>query len=623
MYDLKIQYFIDYWRDLTHPNNSIEKELIHSIIYNPRELFKEFIEEINRNNLSNKDNKKIFIDKVNEFSKLNLNSLKFIKPTLKLIQQQFSKKDDYSYLLHLLKMAVLKLSNFTIGKNTVKELAEILTDDSKINTEKIKHLTNFIIFELIHKKYSNKKISNIIDYIFSDYQFINNILHTNFPHNIECENYNIESIEFKNYQKQIKDYIDNVTIQDRLLAINNYFMKKSEKLRFVFQIKGLKGNNVNFQIGNVQIYNPKTTKLFNDSSESFNEFFGKINNNIYYCNAAVTLEIIDMEYAKKEAIQILEKTLDIISSQYINYKVPLRINPSQYYVIDNNGRERGRGSTNTWEYIDYQDSLKLDNNINDSFNIILNESESLLEIDKRILESMHWKRKAIESNEYNEKILWHWVAIENLFSKKNQSTPETIFELVPKLLSKRYIFDLAWKYYHKLYETTVSEMSLYHHYRVKIDLSSNLKNKIGLNAEPGERVYLKNLIENIDEIKKTMNKESLFYEQLEFLQEIFQNNKKCLNLIEKFEKIFFEKLIYLYRIRNKIVHNAYNDVNPMIPYYVKFIMLISSISINVFINKKVSLDLKTSEEIINNINYDYDNFKLELQDKGTSVLLDT
>ena len=169
MSDTKIKYFIDYWRDLTHSHNSIESEFVHSILYNPKELFKEFIEEIERKNLSNNDNKKFFQDKTNEFARLNLNVLNFIKTTLTLILQQFSKKDDYSYLLHLLKMIVVKLEDFSLGKEAVNELSQLLTEEEKIEREKIKHLTNIIIFELIHKKYSSKKIIQIIDDIFSKY----------------------------------------------------------------------------------------------------------------------------------------------------------------------------------------------------------------------------------------------------------------------------------------------------------------------------------------------------------------------------------------------------------------------------------------------------------------------
>ena len=623
MSNTKVQYFIDYWRDLTHENNSIEKELVHSILYNPRELIKEFIEEIERKNLSNNDNKKFFIDKINEFSKLELESLNFIKPTLRLIQQQFSKKDDYSYLLHLLKMANLNLKHFILGKNAVKELARILTDNSDINETKIKHLTNLIIFELVHKKYSYKTIIKIIDNIFMDYQILpDNILHTNFPHNIKCTNWEVTSEEFKEYQKELKDYIDSLSVEDRILAIENYFTKEAEELRFIFQIRGLKGDDVNITIGDVQVYNPKTIRLFKNPTEHFNELFSKeIKDNIYYCNAAVTVEVIDGEYAKQEAIQKLENILDIISSRYMYYKISFTINASQHFVIDKDGNERGTSFTNTWEFINYQDSLILDNTKFES-SVYTNEvdRDKILDIDKKILESMHWKRKAIESNENSEKILWHWVALENIFDKKNQSTPKIIFEVVSKLLSKKYIFDFAWKHYHKLQDITAQTAPL-HHYRLEVKLPNKLKNEIGLNAKEGESIYLKNFIDNIDDTKSYIDKNTLFFNQLEFLEEIFVDTKKCLALIEKFEKIFFEKLVYLYRIRNKIVHNAHNENNPIFQYYIEFIALVSALSVGSFIDKRAKLSLTTSEDIINNIIYDYDKFKLELKEKGTSILL--
>lgn len=53
----------------------------------------------------------------------------------------------------------------------------------------------------------------------------------------------------------------------------------------------------------------------------------------------------------------------------------------------------------------------------------------------------------------------------------------------------------------------------------------------------------KNFIDNIEQIKSYLDKEELFYEQLDFLNLVFNDLKECLKLIEKFEKIFFEKFI--------------------------------------------------------------------------------
>ncbi|BFU79000.1 hypothetical protein ALC152_22150 [Arcobacter sp. 15-2] len=611
----KIQFFIDYWRDFTH-QDSIEKELTHSIIYNPKELIQEFIEEIERKNLSNKDNKKFFVESLGKFSNLDVDGISFIKPTLSLILEAQKNTSDYSYLLHLLKMAYLKFDNFVLGKEAIKELSKILTDESNLNIDKIKCLTNIIIFELIHKKYSFKTIIQIISHIFSNYQIIDkdDYIHTNFPHKIECSNWNRTSTE----------YIDSLSYKDRLLSLTNYLDKEEENLKFVFQIKGLRGDDVNITIGNVQIYNPKTVRLFLNPDEHFNEFFEtEIKDNIYYCNGSVTLNVLDREYAEQEALQTLENTLDLIASRHTNYKVPIIINKFQYYVIDENGKNLGGNFSSTWELLKYQDSIELDNSKYDKeiYSKVVSKDD-ILEIDKKIIESMHWKRKAIESNENNEKILWHWVALENLYEKKNSSekTPKIIFDVVSKLLAKTYILDFAWKHYHKLKEITSARAPFYHH-RLELKLPIKLKNDAGFNTQEGDTIYLKNFISNLDNIKEHLKDNSLLYSQLEYLKGIFTDKKKCLDLLSVFEKIFFEKLVYIYRMRNNIVHNAHNDSSPLSTFYVDFITLVSAISINTFIHKRGSLNLESNNEIINNIIYDYDEFKLELKEKGTSILL--
>lgn len=619
----KVQYFIDYWRDLTHEKQSIESDLIHSILYNPKELIKEFIEEIERKQLSNSDNKKFFIDKMNEFARLDLNALKFISPTLKLIQQQFGKKDDFGYLLHLLKMAKLKLEDFNLGKEAVKELSELLTDESEIQKIKIKHLVNIIIFELMHKKISRKKIVEIVDDIFSNYSELESgYIHTSFPHRIESQNWKTVSEEYQEYRKKIIEYIDGLAYKDRILAVASYFDRPPEELRFVFQVKGLRGDDTNFNIGNVQIYNPKSVRLFHNPTEQSDELFDKeITDQIYYCNGAVALEVVDREYAAQEALQILENTLDIIASRYTYYKIPISINTSKYYVIDSDGNNRGGSTTSTWEFLAYQDSIKLDNSKYDSDIYAKSISkDKILEIDKKIFESMHWKRKAIESNDGNEKILWHWVAMENLFQRKNHSTPITIFESVSKLLAKRYLYQFAWKHFHKLSDITATD-AIIRHYRMEIKLPHFLKNTIGLNAKEGETLYLTNLIDNLDDLQSNLDEKSFFYEQLEYLKKIFTDTKECIALLEKLEKIFFEKLVYVYRMRNKIVHNAHNESSPIAQYYVEFIAMSSAISINTFIHIRGALSLKTSDDIINNIAYEYDKFGLELKDQGTKILL--
>jgi len=621
----KVGYFIEYWLDVTHESNSIEGDLVHFILYNPKELIKEFIEEIERNQLSNRDNRKFFTDKVNGFAKLKLDALKFLEPTLKLIQSQFSKKDDFGYLLHLLKMALLEFDNNRLAKESIKELSNHLTDPGELDQIKVKSLVNLIIFELMHKKYSQEKIIKIINDIFSSYQTINKTILTNFPHTLQPENWNVESVEYQGFERKLTAYLDSLTINDRISSITNYFNLPSEKLRYLFQLRGLKGDDVNLFIGNVQIYSPKKTRLIQDSGtglgdidETFNASSGS---HITYCNAAVSLDVLDSEYAKMEAIQTLENTLDIIASKYTYYKVPLSINTSQYYVINQDGEIRQKTSSNTLEVLIYQDSIELHNSKFPSEVFAQQVSkDQISQIDKKIFESMHWKRKATESDEINEKVLWHWVSLENIFERKSCSTPKTIFESVSKILAKKYIYDFAWKYYWKL-ESCANGRGDLQHYRANIILPQDLSNIVGFNAKEGQEIKLKNLIDNIAQIQKHIDADSLLSEQLHYLNELFTDSKKFEELLKKFQDIFFEKLVYVYRMRNKIVHNAHNEVGPMSKYYADFLALASAASINSFIQIRARLSLKSSDEIVNNINYEFDKFLLDLKEKGSSILL--
>ncbi len=142
----KISYFIEYWQEFTKYINDgisklsyfsgLEQDFINPILYNPKELFNEFIDEIERKNLSNADNKKFFIDNINELVKLKLKALEFLEPTLKIIQQQFNQKNDFSCLLHLLKFALEEIKNYRLGRESVKELEKIIFNENSLEYSK-------------------------------------------------------------------------------------------------------------------------------------------------------------------------------------------------------------------------------------------------------------------------------------------------------------------------------------------------------------------------------------------------------------------------------------------------------------------------------------------------------
>lgn len=127
----KVNYFIDYWQDFLY-FGSIEEELTHIIVYNPNELFKEFADEISRKKLSNKDNKKFFLDSINKFINLEIESIKHLESILIITKMQFN-KPNFPYLLHLLTILDKELSDNRLGLNCIEELEKILTNSNVLD----------------------------------------------------------------------------------------------------------------------------------------------------------------------------------------------------------------------------------------------------------------------------------------------------------------------------------------------------------------------------------------------------------------------------------------------------------------------------------------------------------
>jgi len=605
--DSKIAFFIDYWKDYLQ---GIDNLLHHTLWYDPITLFREFSDEIKIKEFNNKDNKDFFINTINEFSKLPIQSLDTIKSTLTLIKRQFN-HPNFSYLLHLLKEINQELQNFTFAKKCIDELIEELLSSKDLNEEKVKLLVRLIINFLRHKKYSNETIAKIIEDIFSGYQFHNGVLHTSYPYEgIEYNGEEVGTDEFKIYQDKIQKLMDSLDHKKRLEALYYYFNKKPERLIYIFQIRGLKGDIV-FELGDVTIYSPKYKKLSKNGLMNCDEFFD-LQGDITYSNGAIAIDMVDREFGQEEALSILEKTLDIIAGKYITYKKSFEINTDTTCVLNSDYTLVGNSmSAKNSPFFQYQDSLtlqELDFEYIESGITLLKKKDPT---SNKILDSMHWHRKAIESARSNERLLWSWVTMENLFPNTKM-----LIETIPKIMSKRALYNFAWKHFHKLeYIVTSPYLNLY---RKKVELPHTLLTRISLKSKVGKVVHLQPFIDNVPEIVKHVH-DLHFKQQLLDLHEMFQDQGKVKEILEKFESIYYEKILMIYRIRNKIVHNANNDFSPINSDYANDAIEISSIVLGTFIDKNKCHE--TIEDILNSILYGYDSFKVELDENGVDVLL--
>ncbi|BAQ66969.1 hypothetical protein [Geminocystis sp. NIES-3709] len=413
-------------------------------------------------------------------------------------------------------------------------------------------------------------------------------------------------------------------------------MIHTTKQTYIFQLKGFKGaDNLNIQFGNVRIYNPKTTKLikkylldFDDNSDpnKFDnyEYFGSKNDDIY-CNGAVTLDVIDQEQSKKEAISNLNQVLSFILSNQMDIKYPIKIDISSMFIIDENGVQKGFFSQRTEDDYNFKESRE---NINFIHNFYQSKITSQLNsVDKQIIESLNWKKKAVESFNINEKILWFWISLENLMNDGNNRSSENIFYYVSKYLAIYQFYKFVWKHYGKLIDIRKKLVLKSFSTNDRKDLKEldSILRLDEINTKDNQIIYsLKEFIENIDLIidliKAQFEKEELLYYQLDYLRLIFNNPDNLKKLLDDFEHICKEKLLYVYRIRNKIVHNANTEENTLSEYYSDFISQASTLTIIQFMTKRQNKNLKTTESILNDILYDFNKLKLDIEIQGITVL---
>ena len=217
--EIKLQYFIDYWEYFTQIKINeidqssyfcgLEYNFINPILYNPKELFKELIDEIETTNLSKNHNKNFFMENIEKLSNIKLKSLGLLETNLSKIQEKIKEK-NISDLKQTLENILYEMENIRLGNEYIKELELIISNKyplDKNNKETIKHLVYFIVFELQNKGFSAKMIQQLITYK-------------------QCS---IKSIDI-------------------------YLNKETFPVKFIFQVDGLKHNEYT-KIGGIEIYN--------------------------------------------------------------------------------------------------------------------------------------------------------------------------------------------------------------------------------------------------------------------------------------------------------------------------------------------------------------------------------
>lgn len=599
--EIKKEFWINQWEYLI---KNFSSKTYGLSMYSPHILIDDIITEINENNFKNKDNRKFFYKKLNDYFKndevikTNFNSI------FKLLRANFE-TDKIQLLLH----TCLKIkSEFQKGVYFDKnlELLNLLIcnndEINSINSEKIKFLSQVLIVEFIKKGYVLEDIKDFAKNVLDGFQMLKfdktEILSTKFPHDIVSENNN----ETDEYYYKIRESINNLNLNDRIRALSRYYYKDSEIVEYLFVVEGLKGS-VDIKIGNVTLYSLDKKKIIENDKYNEENILEKSTKETHnFIQAAVEVDYLMPKSSLAIAINKLENILDLITCHY-NLKTPLEIDTSRYIIVKN-----GRSITSTFSrkkndnFIKYHDSLNLNENALSlekliNFDNIFQSKESMTLAISRIVNAVHWYSKAEQSTREEDKMLNYWIAIENLFNYEFDikddilKNNKTKIQLIQEIISSSHIFIFKYQYGWEFF-------NIYSHLILnnkRPDIPQDLINKSGLSCEG--YIYLKDFVNSLEDLIR-YEKDILYSQEMENILKFYTENKFALDTINSQIELIEDDILMIYRFRNLIVHNAHFD-NALLPYYVLKIRNYSGYLIRNLLPKLNENNSTLSKEMIN------------------------
>lgn len=611
-----IEYWKLYWKYFTDNLNGKEYD---TNLNSPRFVIDDILSEIKYNDFKNKNNRILFKKQLGYW----YNNEKIFKDIFNLdVQLALSHFDEFNnkYLLSICNNIKKHMDNGEYFNLIYEQLHELL-NTKEINNQvkrEINKYSQLLVAEYLVKEYCISDIQEIIEYIYYDYKIFNgnHKVFTKFPHPIKCDDFiDNGEINYNKYNKEVVSYIDSLKDEDRFAKLKYYYSKEKIKCYVLFQLKGLKGNSDIF-IGDINLYSPKVKQYTGESSMSRIEEIEEGRDKIL---AAVPIDFIMIKSSIDEAAKKLEKVIDFLSISY-NSEVPISFDKTFFDIVDVDkysicgsiGKENIEQNAKHNEFIQYVESIDLDENKIDLYKkkeYFVFSREKNSHTEQQLLTSLHWYNKGKASSNFEDKLLYHWIAIESLLKIKKENNfnitgnnDSLVLDVIKKITSSI----LVKEYFYQYCSDTYINISINTNDNPrKYNIPQEIIKKAQLDMKGGDKIHIECFFKNIDEIKDSISDE-IMKTKLTEIEEFYKDKEGVKNR----EKVICDDIILIYRVRNLIVHNA---IYPkyLIQYYAHKVEFISGHIIRYILamykNSKTDI-----EDILIEKALDYDKFLLNI-----------
>ncbi|TXR76167.1 hypothetical protein DN400_10615 [Bacillus sp. AR8-1] len=576
LYSKTLRYWYDEWKSFSV---AVKNGSIGIDIVNIRVVLLDVINEYELNKFESDNNRKVYLKLIQNL--ISERHMKLFRDELLILKEKLEKKDGQAAYV-IAKELSKRIAKENFAQMLFDELLIIIEKKSfsKKDRIKIKNLTKNIIIDLVTSGRNVEDIEKLLSGLFQTYSVQEEKIYILFkytPAELSPE--------------QAKEYIDNLSVKDRLEIFRQNLITKESNYLFIFPIWGMiapSPKDENDTIFGFHVYDPAREKKLPDDKwidETFNtrKYEEDVENKYKYdsrCNVVIKVQAISNNVAKKIAE---EKYLTFSSLANLNFS-------SKYKEFFWDGQYIGKkvdsehGSFGTAFGLDRDDRVFRRNLSKDNPVYFSDEKYRKMKDYSKVIEALKKRNMFIELNsiinviELMSKSIWeteenkllnYWICIESLANISKTDT-ESKFTFIKETVSNIYFLWERFRPIHNLFSLT--ERYTRHSFRNdnSINIPEEFVNDVGIyNARSEDSaVTLVNFYKRMKELLSYTTKES-FLDSIEDTLDFYQENKKALQMLRNKRDEVKLTIDYIYKSRNQIVHNGYVAKN-LIPYLVNF-----------------------------------------------------
>lgn len=552
--DTPLKYWLKYWKYCVEKFTNINRYDLR--VENPHFIINDVVTEIKYNSFRNSDNRRVYKDKLGKCLKCDKAFSDLYKPLCLISFENWDKSP--MYVSFACKEILRSMNENYYLKKLAKELADSINNHSDLSDtvkESIRFYTDLFVTEFICLGVDIKDVDHFIEEDNICISDVDNIVYVaDTFYELKRSDFSTEEL----YHRAVKNRLDNRSIDDYINNIFNHFNKQPKDAHVLLRLLGVKGS-VDAHIQDAHIYSIDNYKYLKESGISKIE---EPDESFQYVNISIPIKHrffhTSVRTAKERATNLLDfMSLNIHQDQEISIS-------KQFAVVEIDGYEHVSSASihddiERLRYLRDAESLNLSRHsdlLSDILKGYVNSKKYDENVFRQIANAIRWYNKAMFSNKDEDKLLYSWIAMESILkvsdgikesistNNKECNTLHFTQELCSSILARNKFYSYAKNIYLELVHAT-NQFDNY--YDISLDTIQNAK----LDIQYGQIIDLSFFFNSLPSIIKEINDE-IYKDELIQLQIFYKDEQG----IKSYKNNIREDIVFIYRLRNLIAHNA-------------------------------------------------------------------